>query len=121
MNKDMMKEALAKRRGKGLDLTIVLGGQQPDHAPDEVGSEKKDTGLAPEVKDKMIAHEEKELELMKKGELPPELEKQEMAEMQEYGPLFENMGDYEKEHIAKTEPKGIGARARKFAMEKMGK
>lgn len=115
--KDLMSEALAKRRGRGLDLTIIMGGGNPN----EVGSEKKDTGLAPDVKDKMIAHEEKELELMKQDKLPQEILEEEKEEMAEYGPLFENVSDYEKQQIAQSEPKGIGARARKMAMEKMGK
>jgi hypothetical protein len=65
MNADMMKEALKRKRAKGLDIAIVLGGHPgsdtaateggvgaTDEQPDKEDEDKsEDLGLAPDVED----------------------------------------------------------------------
>lgn len=132
MKKNALQDALAKRRGNGIDLNIMIGphtdmpfahGKKEDgEAEMEDGkSMNEKNGLAPSVDDKMIKHEEKELQLMKAGALPPEMVEEEKEEMEEYGPMMEGVSDYDKERLMKEEPKSLGARARKMALEGMSK
>lgn len=55
---DMMNEALKRRKGRGVDIAIVLGDGTPLNMPEEVGEEKEEMdeaaeaeklGVAPEV------------------------------------------------------------------------
>ena len=57
---DMMNEALKRRKGRGVDIAIVLGDGTPLNMPEEVGEEKEGMdelaeaeklGVAPEVDD----------------------------------------------------------------------
>ena len=126
---DPMSAALAKRRGNGIDLNIMIGphpgGQADMHEAQEATPMGKDdnekNGLAPSVKDKMIQHEEKELQMMKSGTLPPEMLEAEQQEMKDYGPMMEGVTDYDKERLMKEEPKSLGQRARRTALEGMSK
>jgi hypothetical protein len=57
MNIEALKEAIMRRRGKGLDLNIFLGGPEGMMGEQEDESEKLQD-LAPEVKDGGIAEDE---------------------------------------------------------------
>lgn len=57
---DMMNEALKRRKGRNVDIAIVLGDGTPLNIPEEVGEEEKEMddaaeaeklGVAPEVAD----------------------------------------------------------------------
>lgn len=64
MNLQALKEAIMRRRGKGLDLNIFLGG--PEQLGEESESEElKD--LAPEVKDGGLMESEGEEEMAEEG------------------------------------------------------
>lgn len=132
MKKNALSDALAKRRGNGIDLSIMIGphtdmpyahgAKENGEAEMEDGkTENEKNGLAPTVDDKMIEHEKKELAMMKAGTLPKEMIEEEKEEMQEYGPMMEGVTDYDKERLMKEEPKSLGARARRTALEGMSK
>lgn len=124
IKKDAMSDALAKRRGNGIDLNIMIGAQ-PSDAPmadtRQGKTENEKNGLAPSVDDKMIQHEEKELAMMKAGTMPHEMVEAEQQEMKDFGPMMEGVTDYDKERLMKEEPKSLGARARRTALEGMSK
>jgi len=122
--KNPMQDALAKRRGNGIDLNIMIGmdpSMKPGTSMEDGKSENEKNGLAPSVNDKMVQHEEKELDMMKAGTLPPEMVEQEQQEMKDYGPMMEGLQDYDKDRLMKEEPKSLGSRARKMALEGMNK
>jgi hypothetical protein len=63
MNLEALKEAILRRRGKGLDLNIFLGGGE-ESEPEEL----KD--LAPDVKDGGLMESEGEEEMAEEGAAP---------------------------------------------------
>jgi len=96
-----MADALAKRRGSGIDLNIIMGEQaQPKIELEQESKEESEMdGLAPEGAPKAEGEEE-----MGMGE-----------------ELMGQMSGYEKDQMMKSEPKGLGAKAMKMAMERMKK
>lgn len=61
MNLEALKEAVRRRRGKGLDLTILLGGAPQEGGELDEGEDEKLLDLAPDVKDTSLADENEEL------------------------------------------------------------
>lgn len=115
---DAMKEALKRRKGRGIDITLILGGEgEPEMGPEALmGKEKSDeeeelreTGLAPEVEDQM--------------ETEPEVETEVEANMEEEGsdPILEKMSEYEKQSLMEQEPKTLAERMKRdLLMKKKG-
>jgi len=99
---DPMTDALKRRRGKGLDISILING-------DEVNMDDKKTDLAP------------------KGEMPPEGEPapEEMPPEGEDAEMMEAMGGpMDEEQMAGMtagKPRSLGERAKFEAMKKMKK
>jgi len=98
-----MADALAKRRGGGLDLNIIMGEQAAPkiELEQETKEESEMDGLAPEGA--TMAEGEEEMG-MGMGE-----------------ELMGKMSPYEKAEMMKSEPKGLGAKAMKMAMERAKK
>lgn len=48
MKRNSMADALHQRKGRGLDIAIIVGGAQPINSSDEEDKENKELGLAPE-------------------------------------------------------------------------
>lgn len=111
---DLMNKALMSRRGKGIDVSIVLGHGAPEHGAMSSG----------------VEHEEemdKEKQDAKTSDLapPPDhpLESDHYGGMMHGGldgmkhsDLLDGMSEYDKEHLSHKEPKSLAERARKVAM-----
>ena len=89
---DMMKDALAKRRGKGFEIKIAI----------EPMDESK-TDLAPEVKDE--------------AEMPMEAPEVEV-ESEDEGYPMDGVSEYEKSSLMERKPKSLGDRVRMEALKK---
>jgi hypothetical protein len=68
MNLEALKEAILRRRGKGLDLNIFLGGGPEQLGEESEPEELKD--LAPDVKDGGLMESEGEEEMAEEGAAP---------------------------------------------------
>lgn len=90
-----MKDALAKRRGQGLDIKILIG------EPHELeGSDLAPKAAAPAP------------------EMAPEAESEDEAM---YGTIMKDMGAHDIESLKSRGPKSLGEHAKMAAMEKMKK
>ena len=93
-----LKEALKNRRGRSLDINIIVSGPGEEH------SDQK-TYLAP-------PGEDKEAEAMGEESEGMDIENQEMQDA-----LMSGMGEHDKEHIQKPgNAKSLGQKARLAAM-----
>lgn len=106
---DAMLEALKRKRGKGLDLTIILG--------DEAQEEQKDSDLAPKGEE---ISSEGEMEAVEQvaGEQAPEQTEEEKLEAE----MLEELAQGESldpEEVQGRKPKSLSERARMaMAMKK---
>lgn len=99
MKLDPMMEALKSRRGKGLELTIMIG---PEGAEVKQEMEEKKSDLAPKPKMEV----ENEADDMDAGDDDME------------GALMEGVSDYDKEEMMSgRKPKSLGDRVRMEAMK----
>jgi hypothetical protein len=99
MESDQMKKALQSRRGKGIDVSIILG----PHEPEE---EKKNTDLAPNP-----GHP---LDVDQPAGVQPPMPQDHSALMDmQHGDLLHGMSDYDKGQSATHAPRSLGERARK--------
>lgn len=109
---DPMKDALAKRRGKGLDLTILLGGE-----PIMTGQAKMndDSDMAPPPA-------EGEESAMEEAQETPAEEDAEDNDLESADKsLISGMSDYDKTSLQARKPKSLGEHARMGAMNRLKK
>lgn len=131
-----MQDALSKRRGKGLDLTISVGSPKDDKTDIGPSSLKSDESEAPS--EMMGEGHEGELgqlaQILKNNPKALEYAKQLIAEAEpteespeEEAPtdgnldkeLTSSMTDYDREDLEKRKPRSLGEAARKAAMGRM--
>lgn len=100
-DKGMLMDALKKRRGKDLGVTIILG--SPEIEMEDKKEEMSD--LAPEMKEEAMEEE------VVADQMPEEEDLAGLAEMSQY----------DKEEMMQRKPRSLGERAKKMAMmEKRG-
>ncbi len=110
MDLDPMREALKRRKGKGIDITITVD--------PEGGVEQKDTDLAP--KGEALQGEDEGLgKLMPGQEQEPQLDGEDDLAMLEE--LTGDMTDYDKQQAMEPgrKPMSLGGRARTDALGRM--
>lgn len=125
-----MMEALNKRRGKGLDITIAVTpdkdkASKDSATPSSVEEEKPempemDTGFGelekllatPEAREKA-----KEILSMHEAKEPVAEEGDENLDEE----LASSMSDYDKQDLEERNPRSLGERARKSSLERMRK
>lgn len=102
-----MKNALMRRRGKGIDIQILLGGNDPEA---KEGMEEKTMGLAPELKEKSPELEDKIAE-MEGDEMAEEGMEREVASEEEHE-------DEEQDRAMIAEMLGKGSLLERFKKKK---
>lgn len=113
---DDMKQALQKRRGKGLDLTILLGGEPLLSIQQD---DKNGNGdLAPTVKDKpgMLGGDDQTIPGQDDGTMSSDGNTDDSDAM-----MTSDMSDYDKQDLMNRKPRSLGDRARMDAMNRMKK
>lgn len=121
----MLDKALAKRKGRGFDISIIIG-----HGKDDKGSD-----MAPDVKDlthqngdllsagaDTPMHDQKKSAMMMDDDEGTEsmkeklLENPDMKNDMSHEDLLAGMSDYDKDRLMKEDQKGLGGKARKAAL-----
>lgn len=97
---DAIMEALNRKKGKGMEIKIIVEGPEGQEMKAE-GANDKSSDLAPDG-----------------GEMPQEDNPME-AEME--GALMGGMSDYDKENLMQRDPRSLAEAARKAAMERKAK
>lgn len=122
--KDAMLEALKRRRGKGMELTIMLGQGPMSEEEMEQNSNKSDD-MAPEMKMQSPEGEDPHVEVEMES---PEMHEQEVQMGEEDNKEFKKgdedldeevlgqMSDYEKQRSMSAKPKSLMERARQAAL-----
>lgn len=118
--KDAMKDALMRRRGKGLDITIILGGKPGMDIGSEGAEDRKDSDLAPSIKKEA---EQPELEEGMPPDADPIAEDQaEEAGAVDGDPALEkelmSHGEHQDPDLLARKPRTLGERMRQMAMMK---
>lgn len=98
---DPMKDALLRRRGKGIDLTIMIG--EPQAGDEDKKSDLAPPGESPEQDDESLVKTDQE--------------GMDQEEAEGY-PMLEPMDEMQKEDLMKRKPRSLGERAKQFAMMK---
>lgn len=104
---DTMKEALKRRKGQSIDLTIVLGGPEGDAATiNGISDLAPDQGGSPELKD--------EQEMKPEGEIAPDKQPEEGIDDE----MISGLSDYDKKDMESRKPKSLMDRAMMDAMNR---
>lgn len=124
-----MKEALQRRRGKGLDLTIAVGSPSPKEEQEE------NPDVLPTSKEEGDGEMGAKLSQLKELLMDPALKQQAMKMIMEEGSeeedqeesegmgsvddeMMSSMSDYDKKDLMQRKPKSLGEYARKAALER---
>ncbi len=116
---DPMKEALNRRRGKGVDVTILLNG-----LPEGVEVGNAEVQNADDQNSDLAPKGEQDSELPEHGEgtQPEEQEVDASAGDDEMGEsITSGMSDFDKEDLQNRKPRSLGDRVKLAAMGRMGK
>lgn len=121
MNKmKALQDVIKSRRGKGLDITILLGGHNEPDLDDEM---KKDSDLAPSLKEESPGiGEDKDLPVADEETITDDDRDNDSSINSMNGDDFEDgISDYEKQQLMSPDhkPRSLGDRARQaFLMSK---
>ena len=110
-----MKKVLQSRRGRGLDISVILGSPEDD----------KHTDLAPKPDHPLAIDQAAGVRGAEDPTSPihEDLEKEHIEALEKLhdGDLMDGMSDHDKHDMSGREPRSLGERARQMMMMKMSK
>jgi hypothetical protein len=137
MQQDPMKEALNRKRGKGIDLTIAVGSPQGepdgDDKSDLAPKTKTDPSADPEAEEGDAPHEDKLIQLMEQLKEQPEMVdmfQKMLNEQQNPDPsqdqvmqesVEESMTPNDQQDLKDRKPRSLGDRVKQAALSRMKK